>query len=72
MKTGVELEQALSLLRNAYDAFNRGDIAAAVASLDPDIAWHEPPEFPGGGLYHTRRRERVPHAVARGLGRGPQ
>jgi ketosteroid isomerase-like protein len=54
MNTGVELERALSLLREAYDAFNRGDIAAAVARLDPDIAWHEPPEFPGGGLYHGR------------------
>jgi len=52
--TDVELEQALTLLRHAYDAFNRGDIAAAVAELDPDIAWHEPPEFPGGGLYHGR------------------
>lgn len=54
MNTPTTLQQAISLLRHAYDAFNRGDIAAAVALLDPDIEWREPPEFPGGGLYHGR------------------
>jgi ketosteroid isomerase-like protein len=54
MWTSVELERAIELLRGAYAAFNRGDIGAAVASLDPDIEWREPPEFPGGGLYRGR------------------
>jgi uncharacterized protein len=49
-----ELEQAIEALRQAYAAFNRGDIDAAVASLDPQIEWSEPPEFPGGGTYHGR------------------
>jgi ketosteroid isomerase-like protein len=49
-----ELEQAIGILRAAYAAFNRGDIAAAVAQLDQDIEWCEPPEFPGGGTYHGR------------------
>jgi len=47
-----EQEQAISGLRAAYEAFNRGDIAAAVESFDPQIEWTEPAEFPGGGTYH--------------------
>jgi uncharacterized protein len=45
-------EQAIIALRGAYAAFNRGDIAAAVEPLDPQIEWIEPAEFPGGGTYH--------------------
>ncbi len=45
-------KQAVEALRNAYSAFNRGDIAAAVSPFDPQIEWTEPPEFPGGGTYH--------------------
>jgi len=45
-------EQAILALREAYAAFNRGDIAAAVRSLDPQIEWTEPAQFPGGGTYH--------------------
>lgn len=44
----------IDLLRKAYAAFNRGDMAAAVESLDPQIEWSEPPEFSGGGAYHGR------------------
>jgi ketosteroid isomerase-like protein len=54
MSTSAELEQAINMLHEAYAAFNRGDIAAAVALLDPDIEWQEPSEFPGGGVYHGR------------------
>ncbi len=49
-----ELSQAIVALRGAYAAFNRGDVDAAVASLDPQIEWTEPAEFPGGGAYHGR------------------
>lgn len=49
-----ELTQAISALRGAYAAFNRGDIEAAVAPLDSQIEWTEPAEFPGGGTYHGR------------------
>jgi uncharacterized protein len=49
-----QLEQRISILRDAYAAFNRGDIDAAVQSLDPNIDWSEPAEFPGGGSYHSR------------------
>jgi len=49
-----QLTQRIAILRAAYAAFNRGDIAAAVQSLDPNIDWSEPTEFPGGGSYHGR------------------
>jgi len=52
--TSTEIEWAIEALREAYAAFNRGDIDAAVASLDPQIEWVEPAEFPGGGTYHGR------------------
>lgn len=35
----------IETLRNAYEAFNRGDIPAVLEALDPDIEWNEP----GGG-----------------------
>jgi uncharacterized protein len=47
-------DQAIRLLRDAYDAFNRGDIAKAVEELDPAIEWTAPASFPGGGTYHGR------------------
>jgi ketosteroid isomerase-like protein len=38
-------EEDISTMRNAYEAFNRGDIAAVLEALDPQIEWREP----GGG-----------------------
>jgi ketosteroid isomerase-like protein len=52
MQTTPEQEQAISGLRAAYAAFNRGDIGAAVELFDPQIEWTEPAEFPGGGTYN--------------------
>ena len=49
MQATKEQEQAIGALRDAYAAFNRGDIAAAAEALDPQIEWIEPAEFPGGG-----------------------
>jgi ketosteroid isomerase-like protein len=49
-----DMAQAIIDLRNAYAAFNRGDIDAAVNPLDPEIEWTEPAEFPGGGTYRGR------------------
>jgi ketosteroid isomerase-like protein len=40
------------LVLRAYLAYARGDIAAAVADLDPDVEWVEPDEFPDGGARH--------------------
>lgn len=46
------MEAAIGILREAYAAFNRGDIDGAVKGLDTEIEWTEPAEFPGGGTYH--------------------
>ena len=54
MKNQQNLEETISTLRAAYAAFNRGNLDAAVASLDAQIEWSEPAEFPGGGSYHGR------------------
>lgn len=47
-----QIEHAVAGLQQAYAAFNRGDIDAAVRILDPGVEWIEPAEFPGGGTYH--------------------
>lgn len=47
-----QIEDAIAGLQQAYAAFNRGDIDAAVRILDLAVEWVEPPEFPGGGTYH--------------------
>ncbi|MGA8620435.1 MAG: nuclear transport factor 2 family protein [Candidatus Sulfotelmatobacter sp.] len=49
-----EATLAITTLRDAYSAFNRGNIDAAVEKLDAHIEWIEPVEFPGGGVYHGR------------------
>jgi ketosteroid isomerase-like protein len=41
----LEIEVVLA----AYEAFARGDFAAAVKDLDPEVEWIEPIDFPGGG-----------------------
>jgi ketosteroid isomerase-like protein len=52
METTSEVDHAIADLRKAYDAFNRGDVAATVTAMDANIEWTEPPEFPGGRTYH--------------------
>jgi uncharacterized protein len=52
MEGSREIKAAITALRGAYAAFNRGDIDAAVEPLDENIEWTEPAEFPGGGTYH--------------------
>jgi ketosteroid isomerase-like protein len=54
MESTPELQAAITALRGAYSAFNRGDIDAALEPFDPQIEWTEPAEFPGGGTYHGR------------------
>jgi ketosteroid isomerase-like protein len=56
LETKDREEKAIELLRNAYAAFNRGDISAAVSQLDAQIEWTEPESFPGGGTYHGQAR----------------
>jgi ketosteroid isomerase-like protein len=39
--TGTAGGEALVLIRRAYDAFNRGDFAAATAMMSEDVDWHD-------------------------------
>ena len=55
MQGSAQTEELIIALRGAYDAFNRGDIDAAVEPLDAQVEWSEPAEFPGGGTYHGRQ-----------------
>jgi len=48
------MNQVIEILRGAYAAFNSGDMDAVVASMDANIDWVEPLEFPGGGAYRGR------------------
>jgi ketosteroid isomerase-like protein len=36
----------VEIVRRAFEAWNAGEPEAAVELLDPDIAWHLPPNFP--------------------------
>jgi ketosteroid isomerase-like protein len=46
-----QMAQMIPALREAYAAFNRGDIDGALQPLAAQIEWSEPAEFPGGGTY---------------------
>jgi ketosteroid isomerase-like protein len=54
LEKSKENRAAVAALREAYAAFNRGDIEKALEPLDEQIEWSEPAEFPGGGTYHGR------------------
>ncbi|MDH3588116.1 MAG: nuclear transport factor 2 family protein [Gammaproteobacteria bacterium] len=53
----------INVVRDMYDAFGRGDIAAVVASMDPDIEWNEAENFP----YADRNPYIGPQAVVDGV-----
>ena len=44
----------VTLVRNLYAAFSRGDVASLLDAVSPDVEWGEPdnPFYPSGG---TRR-----------------
>lgn len=54
------MTDALETVRRAYEAFNSGDVEAAIEFLHPDIEWHTYiVPGPGGGVYrgHDGARE---------------
>jgi ketosteroid isomerase-like protein len=44
-----ESDPEIEVVLAAYEAFARGDVAAAVRDMDPEVEWIEPITFPGGG-----------------------
>ncbi len=47
-------EENVNIMRQGYDAFNRGDIDAVVGIMDPEIEWREPDVegTPARGTHH--------------------
>ena len=43
-----------ALIRSAYEAFSRGDIAGAMAAFADDILWHVPGRGPLSRVYRGR------------------
>ena len=39
-------------VHKSYEAFNRGDLAAALAMMDDGIVWHQAQGLPHGGVYN--------------------
>src|SRR5689334_18144940 len=39
------------IVRDAYAAFGRGDIASVIAMLDENVEWTSPPALPHGGEF---------------------
>lgn len=48
----------LEIVRRSYEAFERGDLDAVLADLDPEIEWHQAQGLPHGGLYRGRSEVR--------------
>jgi ketosteroid isomerase-like protein len=46
-------QENVDVVRRAIDAFNRGDLDSAAAAdfCDPDVEFHEDPDFPDGGVH---------------------
>src|SRR5262249_43945448 len=56
------MSDTLDVVRGFYAALGRGEVAAVLALLDPDIEWTEAERFPYyGGTWHG------PDAIVRGL-----
>ena len=65
-KLTPSLRAETDALRATYSALNRSDIEAAVDAFDPEIAWIEPAEYPGGGTYHGHAAVKAHLSRARG------
>ena len=45
-------EQSVEVVRAAYDALGRGDMAGVLGAMTDDIKWYQAEGGPYGGLYH--------------------
>jgi ketosteroid isomerase-like protein len=50
-RLGTVAEQAIEVVREALDAFARGDADTFLSKLDPEIEWHPTPDSPYAGVY---------------------
>lgn len=49
-------QENLQIIRDAYAAFVRGDVAEVLACLTDDVVWDTlgPPQIPYGGVFHGK------------------
>jgi ketosteroid isomerase-like protein len=47
-------ERNVEVVRDAVEAFNRGDLDAALELMHPEVEWSTPDAFPDGGTYRGR------------------
>jgi ketosteroid isomerase-like protein len=53
LRVFVTLEQAMAaIMRDAYEAYNKGSFDAVKALLDPDVVLYEEPEMPDATIRH--------------------
>ena len=45
-------DENVDVARGLYEAFERGDVPAALGAMTDDIEWHEAEGMPYGGTYH--------------------
>ena len=43
----------MTIVRNNYELFAKGDLPAVLAKLDPNVSWNEATGFPGVGGRHV-------------------
>jgi ketosteroid isomerase-like protein len=48
------MRENVEILREAYEALNRGDIDTALGVLEPDAEWQEHSDLPEAGTYRSR------------------
>jgi ketosteroid isomerase-like protein len=51
-------EENVGIVREAIEAFNRGELEAALKWMHPDIEWHALDLFPDSGTYRGREEVR--------------
>jgi ketosteroid isomerase-like protein len=51
-------EENVEVVREAVEAFNRGDFDAALELMHPDIEWQTPDTFPDAATYRGREEVR--------------
>lgn len=58
--------QNVELVRAMYEAYERGDFEAALATMDEEIEWSEPPDNPGATTF--RGHEGVQQSLRHWIG----
>jgi ketosteroid isomerase-like protein len=51
-------EENVEMVREAFEAFNRGDLEEALERMHPEIEWRALDAFPDAGTYHGRNEVR--------------